>query len=161
MTLFRAFAYQLQRLNTRPADEQPEVMVFFEAPSAEAAPAVLLRLLALAWGCTPADVEFYNLFDEHELRLRDGDDVPGDAALWCSGMYHGPLFHRLDRTLLLVRPRTLERLLLARQATLPLRDQQREAAAAADQALQAQQRQRSLRMADLAQELRREHCAGA
>ena len=67
----------------------------------------------------------------------------------------------MDRTLLLVRPRTLERLLLARQATLPLRDQQRQAAAVADQVQQAQQRQRSLQMADLAQDLRREHRAGA
>ena len=160
MTLYRAFAYQLQALDTPAHRDQPEVMVFFEAASAETAPAVLLRLLALAWGCTPADVEFYNLFDEHELHRRDGDSAPGDAALWVSGMYHGPLFHRIDRTLMFVRPRTLQRLLLAAQATLPLREQQRVAAAAADKAMQVQQRQRAGFMADLSQQLRCERRAG-
>lgn len=132
MHLYRAFAYQLQPLETYHADVQPEVMVFFEAHTPEAAAATLARLLALAWGCTPAEVEHYNLCSEGELR--DHSAAPGDAALWETGHHHGPLFHRADRTLLFVRPGTLTRLLQARQATLPLRALQQRAVLAAQQA---------------------------
>lgn len=159
--LYRAFAYQLQPLETFHPDLQPEVMVFFEAHSPESAPATLLRLLAITWGCTPAQVEFYNLFSEHELLERDADTVPGDAALWVTGQYHGPLFQRMDRTLMLVRPSTLVRLLQARQATLPLRTLQRAAAQAADARKQIEQRQRQGFMADLSQMLRSQPRAGA
>lgn len=161
MTLYRAIAYQLQPLDTPPAAVQPETCVFFESHSAETAPATLLRLLALAWGCTAPEVDFYNLHSEAEL-LRDGaDEAPGEAALWLSGNYHGPLFHNPQRTLAVVRPTTLARLHSAWQATAPLRALQHQAAEAADQAMQAQQRTRNLFMADLAQQLRSEIRAGA
>lgn len=154
MTLYRAIAYQLQPLDTPFADVQPEVCVFFESHSTDTAASKLLRLLALAWGCTAPEVDFYNLHSEHEL-LRDGsDEAPGEAALWLSGAYNGPLFHNVARTLMLVRPHTLVRLLQAHQATLPLRELQRQAAAVADAAFQARQRQRNLFMADVAQSLR-------
>lgn len=163
MTLYRAIAYQLQPLDTPYADLQPECCVFFEAHTSEAAPALLLRLLALAWGCTPAEVEFYNLHSERELLQagRDDDGLAGDAALWISGNYHGPTFHRTDRTLLLVRPSTLERLLQAHQETLPLRALQRRAVVAAALAKQEQQRQSNWFKADLAQQLRGAPRAGA
>lgn len=160
MTLYRAFAYQSQLLDTPAAELQPEVMVFFEAATAEASGATLLRLLGLAWGCTPADVDFYNLESEHELRRMYGDDAPGDAALWVSGSHHGPLFQDLDRVLVLVRPLTLRRLLAARQAAVPLAERQRAAARAADCANQARQRQRGAFMADLAQMLHHQPRAG-
>lgn len=130
MTLFRAIAYRLQRADT-PADQvQPDVCVFFEADNADAAPAALLRLLALAWGCQPPDVEFYNLHSEHELLGPGGLGSPemGDAALLVTGWYHGPLFARADRTLMLVRPLTLQRLQRARGLALPWRVHQRAAA---------------------------------
>ena len=67
MHLFRAHAYQVQQLETVHREpQQPEVMVFFEAHRPEAASATLLRLLALAWGCTPADIEFRDLVDEQD-----------------------------------------------------------------------------------------------
>lgn len=153
MHLHRAIAYQLQPLHTPPADVQPECCVFFESATLEAAPALLLRLLALAWGCTPADVEFYNLHTAPEL-LRDGAaEAPGDAALWLSGNYHGPLFHTPERTLLLVRPNTLARLMRAWQHTLPLREAQLRASALADAQIQAQQRFRAAFMADVSRGL--------
>lgn len=142
MHLFRAIAFQLQSLDTRQVDVQPECCVFFEAHEPEAAPAVLLRLLALAWGCTAPEVDFYNLHSEAEM-LRDGrDEAPGDAALWLSGNFNGPLFHRVDRTLMLVRPTTLARLLRARQDAMPLQALQRKAAQVADMYQQADQRKR-------------------
>lgn len=154
MHLYRAFAYQIQALETFSAAAQPEVMVFFEAHTPEAAAATLLRVLALSWGCSPADVEFYNLTDEHELRRDWSADAPGDAALWVTGCAHGPLFQPADRTLMFVRPLTLTRLLQARQATLPLRALQRAAERAADERRRSDQRLRQGFMAELGQMLR-------
>jgi hypothetical protein len=151
--LYRAFAYQLQPLETFSPDVQPEVMVFFESHTPEAASATLLRTLALAWGCTPADVDFYNLVDEQELRRDWGSVAPGDAALWVTGHCHGPLFQPVDRTLMFVRPLTLRRLLLARQATAPLRRLQVAAAREADQRKQREQRQRHGFMAEMSRML--------
>lgn len=146
MKLFRAIAYRLQRANTPPAEQQPEVTVFFEADTQHAANHLLPNLLALAWGCRPADVEFYNLQGEAEL-LRDGglsvgglvgvDPAAatahqlGDWALLVTGWYHGPLFCRADRTLMLVRPLTLARLHQARRYAVPWHANQRAAAAQA------------------------------
>ena len=124
LTLYRAVAYQLQAASTPPADRQPEVAVFFEASDAAAAPATLLRLLALAWGCEPAQVEFYNLFCEAEL-LADSTCSPsaGDARLLENGNANGPLFCRRLHTLMLVRPLTLMRLQLARDGAARLQAQ--------------------------------------
>lgn len=164
MILYRANAYRIEQLETFSAAAQPEVLVFFEAHTPEAASATLLRLLALAWGCTPADVEFYNLADEHDLRAEHAAQAPGDAALWVTGAWasgdrHGPLFQAMDRTLMFVRPLTLTRLLQARQATQPLRALRRAAereATARQQREQREHRQRQGFMAGLAAMLARQ-----
>ena len=142
MTLYRAIAYQLQPLDTYEDEVQPECCVFFEAHTPETAPITLVRMLALAWGCTPADVGFYNLHSEHEL-LRDGaEEAPGEASLWVSGNYHGPLFHRTERTLMFVRPITLARLIDARSQTMQFRTVQRLAAQAWELQLEQARRKR-------------------
>jgi hypothetical protein len=127
LILHRAVAHRLERRDTPLAEQQPEVHVFVEATSTSTAAAVLLRGLSLAWGCDPADVEFYNLHSEQDLMGPancSGHDL-GDAALLVSGWYHGPLFIRPDRTLMLVRPRTLARLHEARALAAPLARKQR------------------------------------
>lgn len=141
-TLFRAFAYQIQPLETYAADVQPEVMVFFEAPDADQAPATLLRLCALAWGCSATDVDYYNLYSEDELMAERGEEVPGDAALWTNGWHHGPTFQAADRTLMFVRPLTATRLLQARAATQPLRRLQRLASQEANEREAQRRRER-------------------
>ena len=125
MQLFRAIAYRLERTDTPPAEQQPEVTVFFECDSADAAPAKLLRLLALAWGCAAPEVEFYNLTPEADLLAGNGlgDLHMGDAALLVSGWFNGPLFTAADRTLALVQPRTLQRLAAARAAACRMVEQ--------------------------------------
>lgn len=117
LTLHRAVAYQLQTMSTPRADRQPEVTVFFEAEGDSAAVAArLIRLLALTWGCEPADVEFYNCWTEAELLAQSTcPDNAGDARLLENGHYHGPLFCRRLHTLMLVRPITLARLQHARE----------------------------------------------
>lgn len=154
--LYRAFAYQFQPdLAPFDATVQPEVLVFFEAHTREAAGATLQRGLALAWGCRLDDVEFYNLADEHEVCADWGDEAPGDAALWVTGRSHGPLFQSLERTLMLVRPLTLRRLLQARSATVPLRALQRAAAREATMRAAELRRERSTFLHTLQARLRR------
>lgn len=117
LTLHRAVAYQLQTRSTPEADRQPEVTVFFEADGDSAAVAAkLIRLLALTWGCEPAEVEFYNCWSEAEL-LANSTCQPsaGDARLLEKGNAYGPLFCRRLNTLMLVRPLTLMRLQKARE----------------------------------------------
>lgn len=117
LTLHRAVAYQLQTRSTPAADRQPEVTVFFEADGDSGSVAArLIRLLALTWGCEPADVEFYNCWSEAELlAISTCQPSAGDARLLEIGHYHGPLFCRRLQTLMLVRPLTLIRLQHARE----------------------------------------------
>jgi hypothetical protein len=134
--LFRAIAYRLQLANTPPADSWPDMTVFWEAPSRDEALSVMTSMLALAWGCRPQDIDFYNLASEPELHagcgFGDFRDM-GDAALLCNGWSHGPLFCRADRTLMLVSPPMLARLQAARRLAHPMHLQQRlQAQAAAD-----------------------------
>ena len=143
MHLYRATAYQIQPLDTPERDMQPEACVFFEARSPECAPATLLRLLSLAWGCTPADVEFYNLMSEDEVLAEGAEEAPGDASLWLSGWYNGPLYRRADQALMFVRPTTARRLHNAQAATIPFRTLQRLAAEKHEERLRAQERQRT------------------
>lgn len=98
-----------------------EAAVFFEAPCTSDAPARLQQLVALAWGCAPSAVDYYNLFSEGELRHPDlarchcyerGADA--DTALFING--HGPegdSYTPLSRTMLMVSPRWHARLLAA------------------------------------------------
>lgn len=104
--LYRAVAYQRDT-------DQPEVVVFFEAgPEAGAGGAKLLRLLALAWGCEASAVEFYNLWSEPELvRNSTLPALAGDVRWLQRGLDGGrESFVTPDCSLLLVRPRTAERL---------------------------------------------------
>lgn len=128
-TLFRATAYRLERYDTPADQQQPEVTVYLEAEHATAASVKLLRALALLWGCETPDIEFYNLMSEADLFGAGGAGTPemGDAALLCNGWYHGPLFVRPDRTLMLVRPRTLARLHQAQRPAATWARRQREA----------------------------------
>ena len=116
-TLHRAVAYLCHRFNTQPKLVQPEMHVFFEAAGdAPMVVAKLLRLLAQAWCCEPADIEFYNLWSERELLDKSLlDPTAGDARLLEIGHFQGPLFCRRMYTLMLVRPFTLMRLQRARQ----------------------------------------------
>jgi len=109
MNLYRAIAYQLHSSQTL---DEPEVAVFFEASSREAAPAVLVGLLNTAWGIPADQVDYYNLWSQDELRgMAQTPAGPGQHAwLLESGWFHGPLFHRRERTLVMVRPRTLARI---------------------------------------------------
>ncbi len=143
MQLYRAIAYQIQSLDTPERDVQPEACVFWEAESADSARVILLRMLSLAWGCTPADVEFYNMMSEEEILAEGADEAPGDASLWLSGWYNGPLFRRIDQALLFVRPTTARRLHDAQAATIPFRTLQRLAAEQHEERLRAQERQRT------------------
>lgn len=149
-TLYRAVAYRLQRANTAPGDRWPDMAVFFEAASLDDAASRLPALLALAWDCRPADVEFYNLASEAELvaggSFGDFKDM-GDAALLCNGWSHGPLFCRADRTLMLVSPPTLARLQLARRLAHPhwLAQRSAESAVAEQARMQANHRHAAMR----------------
>lgn len=98
-----------------------EVAVFFEAPR-EQRHDHLQRLLHLAWQVSAEDLTIYNLNSAHEL-LNEwalGEAETGDMRLFESGfcddavIYHDPL-----RTLMLVSPATLKRLVEA-QRQLPV-----------------------------------------
>lgn len=95
---------------------QPEVAVFFEA-SSDMAPALLLRALSIAWGVSVDQIEIYNIWSEYELidQACAAADT-GDARLFENGYSDGPLYCDPGRTLFLVRPAMLERLLLAQAA---------------------------------------------
>lgn len=160
-TLYRAFAFRSDLLDAPASELQPEVMVFWESATRDACGSTLLRLLGLAWGCGAADVDYYNVDDEHELRRRNADDAPGDAALWVTGQFLGPLFHPAERTLMFVRPLTLERLLRASDAAAPLRTLQRAAELEAASRWRQGQRERNLFVADLSRSLRDQPRAGA
>lgn len=156
--LHRAIAYRLERTHTPDDQHQPEVTVFFEAPTVTAASS-LLRLLALTWGCQPPDVEFYNLETEYDLiqgvyapSAKNGAaNEMGDAALLVTGWYQGPLFCRADRTLMLVRPLTLKRLLRARVLAVSLHATQRAAAGEFSGLGQAEAAARAVRIRERAE----------
>lgn len=107
--LFRASAYRRNGLDA-------EAIVFFEARDYDSASARLLRLLALAWDCPAAEVEFYNLESEAEMRADScAADAGGEARLlqigW--GGDEGALFASPQRTLVLGTPRVQARLFTA------------------------------------------------
>ena len=98
------------------AVDQPEVAVFFEA-SSDMAPALLLRALSIAWGVSTDQIEVHNIWSEYELIDQSSAAVDtGDARLFENGYSDGPLYCDPGRTLLMVRPVMLERLLLAQAA---------------------------------------------
>lgn len=143
--LFRAVAYRLQRANTPPSERWPEMSVFFEADNHQAAAGRLADLLSITWDCRPADIDHYNLASEAELIsggcFGDFKEL-GDAALLVNGWFHGPLFCRVDRTLMLVSPPVLARLQLARRLAHPHWMAQRSAEAAVSERERMQSRMR-------------------
>lgn len=115
LQLFRAVAYRMERMDTPTSERQPEVAVFFEAPTLQAAPQHLTALLALAWNCETSLIDHYNLWSEADLRSHSTcDAAAGEAWLLQNGHHLGPLFCANSRTLMLVRPLTLVRLMKAR-----------------------------------------------
>lgn len=117
MWLYRAVAYRMVGLRSTVGESLwPEVTVFVEAhqPDTATVSAHLLRTLAAAWGCGPAEIDFYNLWSEGELlRASHMPPTAGDARLLENGWSHGPLFCDVERTVMLVRPETLRRLVRA------------------------------------------------
>lgn len=115
--LYRAVAYRMVGLHNPVGDSLwPEVTVFIEAPQPDTASAAaqLLRALSAAWGCATTDIDFYNLWSEGELLRNSGlPHLAGDARLLQNGWFHGPLFCDVARTVLLVRPPTMQRLVRA------------------------------------------------
>lgn len=119
MWLYRAVAYRLVSLRDTVGNSVwPEVTAFIEVPQPDpskgAVAAHLLQVLATVWGCSAAEVDYYNLWSEGEL-LRNSN-LPasaGDARLLENGWYDGPLFCDMERTVMLVQPQTLRRLVRA------------------------------------------------
>lgn len=151
MTLYRAVAYRLERANTPRSESWPEMTVFVEATSRQDAHSKLQMLLAHAWDCLSQEVEHYNLFSEDELRASPYHLLPADTALLCNGWNHGPLFARADRTLMLVTPPTLARLLAARRVAHALHLEQRMRAQAANDMARAEAAARLLRQRERAE----------
>lgn len=149
MQLFRAIAYRLQRANTLPDAVWHDMTVFVEADCKQQANGKIQAVLAACWECRPTDVETINVASEDEL-IHGGSfgdfAAMGDVALLVTGWFHGPLFCRADRTLMLVRPPTLARLHAARMDARPYFMQQRGQAQAADEAARARTAQRQGRM---------------
>lgn len=114
--LFRAVAYRDESRDTPPGGTWPEVHVFFEAADSDVAPAVLRRLLAAAWDTDPDHFGFHNIWSENEL-LRQAmcEASTGDLRLLETGFCRVPLFCMPERTLLIVTPPTLTRLVKAQE----------------------------------------------
>ena len=119
--LFRAYAYL-----THCSFEEGEVVVFFDAASERDAWPTLQSLLAHTWRINADQIDAYNFFPEHELLGNHayGDASTGDARLFESGGGPGGTSY-IDpqRTLLLVRPHRLRRLLAGQQAAERLAQQ--------------------------------------
>lgn len=102
-----------------------EVTVFFEVPRGvdAAAHEALESLVCLAWHeATPDDLHIYNCFSEAEMlgSWALGDESTGDMRLFEDGFCHGaPTYAEPERTLMLVSPATLKRLVTA-QRRLPI-----------------------------------------
>lgn len=117
MWLYRAVAYRMVALRESVGDSVwPEATVFIEThqPDAATASAHLIRTLAAAWSCPTSEIDFYNLWSEGELlRASHLPASAGDARLLENGWSYGPLFCDIERTVMLVRPHTLRRLVRA------------------------------------------------
>lgn len=115
--IYRAFAYI-----GRSSLEQNEVTAFIEAGTRTHAERRLREALGLIWHVGPERVEHYNLADEAELlRQAFGDASTGDARLLETGFSDGrPSYADPDRTLLLLSPRSLRRMVQAQQLAAQL-----------------------------------------
>lgn len=104
--LYRAVAYIVGSL------DDTECVVFFQAANERSRWAVLSGLLSQAWGVPLSSVEAYNISSERELLDEAfGDSGTGDARLFETGVSYGrATYAQPHRTLMFVRPSTLERL---------------------------------------------------
>lgn len=108
-----------------PKIEAP-ITVFFEAPwnlvpEMEPGPFLAL-LLACAWDLELADLQVKDVIRERPLIARArGHVATGDLRLFEVGYWHGPIYAEPERTVLLVCPTTLRRLVAAQRA-LPIVD---------------------------------------
>jgi hypothetical protein len=104
--------------------DEPEVHVFFEAPPLTNPGEELLLALNTVWRTGRDVLEIYNIVDETEL-LRSwsvGGTRTGDARLFEVGVGDRSRVHYCapDRTLFLVSPTTLQRLVKAQAAAQAL-----------------------------------------
>lgn len=116
----------LHRALVTTSHDRTEVVVFFEVAWDEltdANPARQVALqLAAAWGLHPDDLHIASPVRERPLlSLARGGPQTGDLRLFEVGHWHGPIYAEPERTLLLVCPATLRRLVTA-QRSLPIVD---------------------------------------
>lgn len=103
-----------------------ELIVFFEVPWDSLPTVDVGRWLAMnvcaAWDVPEDDLNIYNIVRERPLlHQATGDAGTGDMRLFEVGFWHGPTYVEPERTLMLVCPPTLRRLLAAQRA-LPIVD---------------------------------------
>ena len=111
MKLFRAHAC----LHPNTAGEQ-DALVFFEASCASIAPVVLNTLLCLAWNCERPDLLVHSVQGEDALLAQSRITADaGDVRLLETGWFEGPRFCAPEHTLVLARPATVQRLLVAQE----------------------------------------------
>lgn len=105
---------------------QPQMVVFFEIPwdavTTMDVGSWLQILLAAMWDVPPDAVQLNGITRERPL-LSDaiGGEATGDLRLFETSQWHGPIYAEPERTLLLVCPATLARLVAA-QRRLPIVD---------------------------------------
>lgn len=112
-------------LVTGPQD-RTEVVVFVEVPWDELVHANVARMVSLlvaaAWNVHPDDLRVASPVRERPLlSMSRGGPQTGDLRLFEVGHWHGPIYAEPERTLLLVGPATLRRLVTA-QRSLPIVD---------------------------------------
>lgn len=108
--IFRAIAYIVGAIDD-------EVIVYVDAGCRQAALERLSVALHTIWRVGSEQVEHYNLADEHELIAQaGGEPATGDARLLEVGWADGrPSYAPPERTLLLLGPRSLRRMVQAQQ----------------------------------------------
>jgi hypothetical protein len=113
--IYRAIAYVLRSI-------EDESIVYIDAATRATAHEALSAVLPTIWGVEPHRVEYYNLDDEHDLVSQAfGDAHTGDARLLEIGWSDNrPLYASADRTLLLLGPRSLRRMVQAQQLAAQL-----------------------------------------
>lgn len=110
----------LHRATVASAKIEAPITVFFEVPwnlvpEVEPAPFVAM-LLGCAWDLELTDLQVTDVIRERPLIARArGHVATGDLRLFENGFWRGPLYCEPDRTVLLVCPSTLRRLVAAQQ----------------------------------------------
>lgn len=104
--------------------DAPEVHVFFEAPPLTHPGNELLHMLTAVWFARIGSIHIENIVEEYEYlsRWAVGSKITGDARLFEVGLGDGGRVDYCDpeRTLMLVSPRVLKRLVLGQRAAAEL-----------------------------------------